>query len=121
MPTLTRFAVTLAAILLASPMAQAQLSPFKGKGPKMSGADIALMDRAAEPLFQADPFKPGATASWKNDQTGFSGTVTLMNEKRFQGMLCRNVKYDIMNQARQTERPYLVDWCRTPDGTWKMR
>ncbi len=120
--TAAPIATLLAALAIGwSSPAHAQINPFKGKGPRLEPSDTALMDRAASPLFQADTIKPGASNTWSNPATGNSGAVTIKGERQVQTMLCRNVQYDITVKARPGARTYLVDWCRTQDGTWKMR
>jgi hypothetical protein len=100
--------------------AQAQISPFRGKGPKLQPSDLSLMDAAATPLFEGADFSPGTARTWSNDKTGASGTVTLLGSATFQGLSCRQLRYDVTVPPRPSA-PYRIDWCQTKDGTWKMR
>ena len=100
--------------------AQAQISPFKGKGPKLQLSDFSQMDAAATPLFTGESVGPGTARSWTNDKTGASGTVTLLGSTTYRGLVCRQLRYDITVPPAPAA-PYRVDWCQTKDGTWKMR
>ena len=55
--------------------AQAQISPFKGRGPKLQTSDFALMDAAATPLFTDASVSPGTARSWNNEKTGAGGAL----------------------------------------------
>ncbi|MCW3473338.1 RT0821/Lpp0805 family surface protein [Limobrevibacterium gyesilva] len=107
--------------LLICGAANAQINPFKGKGPRLDSSDLALMDKAAEPLFQAENATPGASATWNNERTGASGVVTILDSTQSHGMLCRKVRYDFSVQGRRSDRSLTLDWCRTADGTWRFR
>ena len=111
--------LTLAGIALTGP-GHAQISPFKGKGPKLDTTDVALMDAAATPLFEDASVSAGTARTWKNDRTGNGGTVTLLGSTTYQGLLCRQLRYDVVIAPRASA-PYRIDWCQTKDGTWKMR
>ena len=116
---------SIAALLMLTGMAlsgqaDAQISPFKGKGPKLDSSDVAMMDAAATPLFEDAAVSPGTARSWKNDRTGAGGTVTLLGSTTYQGLVCRQLRYDVTIPPRPSA-PYRVDWCQTRDGTWKMR
>ena len=100
--------------------AQAQISPFRGKGPKLQPSDYSLMDAAAAPLFEEPGTSPGTTRTWSNEKTGAGGSVTLLGSTTYQGLVCRQLRYDIVVPPRPSA-PYRVDWCQTKDGTWKMR
>ena len=100
--------------------AQAQISPFSGRGPRMDREDLAMMDKAAAPLFQGDTFTPGATSSWKNPASGWSGTVTATGTTKVSGLSCRVLDYKFDIPKRTDDRTYTAKWCRTKDGTWKL-
>ena len=68
-----------------STAAQAQISPFSGRGPKMGLVDLDRMDKAAAPLFQGEGFTPGSVAKWNNPASGWSGTVTAKGTTKVSG------------------------------------
>jgi len=100
--------------------AHAQINPFKGDGPKMQLADIALMDRAAESLIEGGGFTVGDSNSWKNAATGWSGSVTAVATTKRQGLSCRVLDYAISPPTRDASRTLRATWCQTKDGTWKF-
>lgn len=108
------------AIGLASGAAHAQISPFRGSGPKMGPVDLDMMDKAAAPLFQGDSFTPGSNAKWTNPTSGWSGTVTAKGTAKVSGLPCRVLEYTFDFPKRTDDRAYTAKWCRTTDGTWKL-
>jgi surface antigen len=114
------FACIIGALAMGASSANAQISPFSGRGPKMDREDVALMDKAAAPLFQGETFTPGSTASWKNPNSGWSGTVTAKGTAKVSGLSCRVLDYQFDIPKRADERSYTAKWCRTKDGTWKL-
>ena len=76
-----------------STAAQAQISPFSGRGPKMGLVDLDRMDKAAAPLFQGEGFTPGSVAKWNNPASGWSGTVTAKGTTKVSGLSCRVLEY----------------------------
>ncbi len=115
-----RFCLAAIVLLFISGHAEAQISPFRGRGPKMGQDDVALMDKAASGVFEKDTFTPGETASWSNPSSGWSGTVTAIGTRKIAGLACRTVDYDFSAPKRTETRTYRANWCRTPDGTWKL-
>lgn len=103
-----------------STVAQAQVSPFSGRGPAMSTTDLDMMDKAAAPLFQGEGFTPGSVASWNNPASGWSGSVTAQGTTKVSGLPCRVLKYSFEYPERSNDSVYTVKWCRTKDGTWKL-
>jgi hypothetical protein len=35
-------------------------------------------------------------------------------------LLCHRLRYELAWKGRTGTRSYLIDWCRLPDGTWKV-
>jgi surface antigen len=112
--------VACALVLSCSVAAQAQISPFSGRGPRMDREDLALMDKAAAPLFQGEAFTPGSTAKWSNPSSGWSGTITATGTVKVSGLNCRVLDYVFDIPKRPDNRSYTAKWCRTKDGTWKL-
>lgn len=105
---------------LAAGAAHAQISPFKGSGPKMGAADLDIMDKAAAPLFQGESFMPGSVANWSNPASGWSGTITAKGTTKVSGLPCRVLEYYFDFPKRTDDSTYTAKWCRTKDGTWKL-
>lgn len=120
---MTKRVLALAACLVVATgisAAQAQINPFSRRGPKLTPADVAMMDKAAEPLFQGETFTPGSTASWSNPASGWSGTITAKGTTKVKGLSCRVLDYHFDFPKRPDDRIYTAKWCRTKDGTWKL-
>ena len=65
--------------------------------------------------------RPQTVASWKNPESGHSGTVKLLSKQTRQGMPCERIEYRIMEPgARQQHGRYVFTSCQLPDGTWKI-
>ena len=116
----------IAASLLCSGPAYAQSNPLKTfkDAPKLSRSDLSLMDKTAEKLYGLNTVGDGTNETWTNPRTGDSGTVTVLNsfEKtdRGTGMACRKVQYELSMWNKIKTTAYTVDWCRQPNGKWKL-
>jgi surface antigen len=105
---------------------QAQINPFRTNraAPRLDRTDLALLDQAAEKLYTQENVADGASESWDNPRTGASGSVTVVSSfhrtVRGDSLLCRRLRYDVAVRGRNGTRSVLIDWCRLPDGRWKM-
>ena len=112
----------LAAYLLLSTAAQAQVIPFGGNfGPGLSPEDNRLMVESIARLNAAEPSRVGLSESWDNPQTRTSGTSTILRVFHSGGMACHLVRHRIVAAGRARARDYRLTWCRTPDGEWKIK
>jgi hypothetical protein len=106
--------------------AQAQINPFRTSraAPRLERTDLELLNQAAEKLYTQENVADGATESWDNPLTGASGSVKVVNSfhrtVRGDSLLCRKLRYEVAVRGRTGTRSYLIDWCRLPDGTWKI-
>ena len=112
-------AVSLTAIM---PMtaANAQINPFGKSGFELSESDIKSMGAAARPLFENEETTVGAANEWSNEETGNHGTVSLIGKHEYQGLPCRRLQHDIWLEKMQRNYRYIIDRCRTEDGSWKI-
>ncbi len=116
-----KIGVAAVVLMFVSTAAHAQMiSPFGKKGPKMGRADIELMDKAAEPLFEGSDFKIGTSADWSNPSSGWSGKVTTIAETKKSGLGCRTLDYGFNLPKRTDTKVYRVNWCKTKDGVWRL-
>jgi surface antigen len=112
----------LAACLLLSAAAQAQVIPFGGNfGPGLSPEDNRLMVESIARLNAAEPSRVGLSESWNNPQTRTSGTSTILRVFHSRGMACHQVRHQIVAVGQARPRDYRLTWCRTPDGEWKIK
>ena len=116
----------LAASLFAAGAAQAQINPFRSSShsPRLSSADLALMEQAGQKLLGETAPATGASEAWHNDDTGAAGQVAFIGptQRTVRGttFACRRLSYTVTLRNRPTPRTTHVNWCRQPDGTWKM-
>jgi surface antigen len=121
-----RIVLALAALLLAAGSAQAQINPFRGQkqAPRLAQSDIAQMGQATQRLLDVEAPAPGSIEAWNNEATGAAGKVTYVGPRtptvRGQKQTCRRLKYDATPRGAHTARVVQVNWCRQPDGKWKM-
>jgi surface antigen len=106
--------------------AVAQMTPLTGfrNGPRLDPSDFALMSETARKLYQAEKVADGASSEWRNDKTGSTGTVTVEDSftYTFQGqkLECRKVRYEINQRGSSNTPTYLLNWCKDPEGNWKI-
>ena len=110
----------LAAFVLLSAAAQAQINPFRG-GPDLAPEDNRLLFESIERLHAAEPAKAGRSEAWSNPQTNTSGTSTILRVFEYGGMACHLVRHHVVVAGRQPGHNYRLTWCRTPSGEWKIK
>lgn len=81
---------------------------------------MALMDKAALPLIEDSTLAPGTSNDWRNEASGWSGTVTFKRSAKRGKLSCRVLDYRIATPQRPADRNYTITWCRDTDGTWKI-
>lgn len=85
-------------------------------GRSLDRADIQYHDRAGQSALEHN--KVGATSSWKNPDTGASGTFTPVKTYEKAGSYCREFNQTI-KIGDKVEKGYGTA-CRQPDGSWKI-
>jgi hypothetical protein len=111
----------LAACLLLSAAAQAQVIPFSGNfGPGLSPEDNRLLFESVARLNEAEPSQVGRSEAWSNPQTKSHGTSTILKVFDSDGMTCHLVRHRIVAE-RPPSRNYRLTWCRTASGEWKIK
>lgn len=109
------FAVSLGA-------ANAQVNPFFSSrvGSGLNSEDFKVMNATAAQLYQRESVSDGTSDKWSNPKSGNGGTITVLQNFTRSHMQCRKLRYDIRLRARTGIRSYTVNWCKTPDGVWKL-
>lgn len=86
-------------------------------GDGMNKEDRLFAERTAQNALEFN--KPGQTATWRNAQTGNSGTMTpAKNFENAAGKYCRTFKTSIFIDGDQEKGTGTA--CRQPDGTWQI-
>jgi surface antigen len=112
----------LAACVLLSATAQAQVIPFGGNfGPGLSPEDNQLLFESVARLNAAEPSQVGRSEVWSNPQTKTSGTSEILRVFRSGGMVCHLMRHHIVVVGRTPARDYRLTWCRTSTGEWKIK
>lgn len=120
MPPL-RFAALALIVGLAPGIAVAQINPFRGRGAdRLTNADMQMLMSASDRLLARPSLRTGTSESWKNDQTGASGSVAVKGTSHRHGLLCHALGYRARSGAGLSPRDNTLTWCKTPDGEWKI-
>ena len=111
---------TLAAMLLISGDASAQINPFGGaQGVTLSNDDFAAMSRAADKLLARPHLVVGSNESWKNPNTGSTGTISIQSNFVRKALACHTLGYQVAPSGTPTDGVAVLDWCRTAQG-WRI-
>lgn len=86
-------------------------------GRSLDKADITYHNRTNQRALESN--KAGIPSSWKNPDSGASGTVTPTKTFQQNGQYCREYTQSI-SVGGQAEKAYGTA-CRRPDGTWQVQ
>jgi surface antigen len=112
----------LAACVLVSAAAQAQVNPFRGSGGRgLSPEDNQLLFESIARLNAAEPSQVGRSDKWSNPRTQSSGTSRVLRVFHSGGMVCHLLLHSIVVAGRPPAQDYRLTWCRTPTGEWKIK
>lgn len=78
--------------------------------------DWELLRTSAQKLL--DNGKNGQSVSWKNDENGHNGKLTLIDSFADFGTTCRRVK--VFSDAVEVSATRVVTMCRNKEGLWKI-
>jgi surface antigen len=78
--------------------------------------DFELLRKAGREALDAS--SDGDTREWRNPETGAHGTVKPLSTYEAEGATCRRV--EIFNAGSGSSGTSRFDFCRQPDGTWKV-
>jgi surface antigen len=85
----------------------------------LSPADFTRMHEAASHLYENR--KPGSVERWTGPESKDSGSVQLLRTFQTQGMPCSRLRYRIRFAAgHRSAQTYLLNWCKTSGGEWKI-
>lgn len=86
-------------------------------GKSLDKADRAYMRRNTQDGLEYS--KTGTTTSWKNPDSGNSGTITpKQTYRKADGQHCREFEQTVYVDGREEAATGRA--CREPDGTWKI-
>ncbi len=90
----------------------------------LQDAPVAYFTEEDDRMFQAalkgalDTAKDGEAKSWSNPASGASGTLTVLKTHNQHAMTCRTLK--IFSTAKSRTGESVWDFCKQPDGAWKI-
>lgn len=86
-------------------------------GKSLDKADVTYHNKASQKAFENN--KTGTASSWKNPDTGASGTITPTKTTSSGGTYCREFTQSI-NVGGKVEKGYGTA-CRQEDGSWQVQ
>jgi len=78
--------------------------------------DWQLVKAAADDLL--DNHKDGESVTWKNEESGFNGKLTVLNTYADFGTTCRRLR--VFSDAIEVSATRLVNMCKNKEGVWKI-
>ena len=113
-------AVCLSMVALNFPRAQlAGFYPITSDGVSLNNAAFALLIDTSNGLLRRPHLATGDSASWRGEQTGSHGMISVTSTFRHQSMLCHTLNYEINPMAAASANTVKINWCDTPEG-WKI-
>ena len=87
--------------------------------PGLSRDDIDRMHAAAARLYEGRSI--GTIERWRSPDSKNAGKVKLVRSYDAHHMPCRTLDYTIQFSVA-SDRPshYLINWCKIPEGDWKI-
>jgi surface antigen len=121
----TRLALIVCLSLVLPEMGHAQLlNPFYTIGSddvSLNNADFEMLVDAANGLLRRPRLAKGASVSWRNDQSGSHGTISVTKTFHRRAMLCHTLSYETVPMgARSANTTIALNWCKTSDGSWRI-
>ncbi len=102
-------------------LASAQINPFRGRGAdQITREDLASVGDAVQRLLAHDPLPAGTVETWRNERSGASGFVRAGKSLTRHGLACRQIHYSGQTGRGVHPRNAELDWCKAPDGSWKI-
>ncbi len=81
--------------------------------------DVDRIHAAAARLYEGR--SSGTIERWQNPATKDAGKVQLIRIFDDKGMPCRTIRYTIHYKGNRDRLDrYVVNWCRVPEGAWKI-
>ena len=78
--------------------------------------DWELLRSAARDLL--NNYQDGQSISWKNDENGHNGKLTVLNTYPEFGTTCRRIK--VFSDAVEVSATRVVNMCKNKEGVWKI-
>ena len=110
----------LACTLVMTGVAQAQwFGPTWQTNTTLTAQDMEIIRNTLQRDIHGQ--RADTVATWQNQASGNSGTITLLRKFSRKGKLCEEIDYRIASaQSPNRWDQYVFTSCRQPDGGWKL-
>jgi len=108
-------------VLLCVPAVNAQPVPpqLYNIYPQLNRDDLDRMQAAAARLYEGRSI--GTVERWRNPDSGDAGSVELLESTEVRGVPCRRMEYTVRLESRNQQLTrYVLNWCQTAPGEWKI-
>ncbi len=100
--------------------AMAQINPFgRSDTVPLDGEDLQIMSGAASKLTRKNA-TVGQIETWQNPKSSRSGSVSLLQTFKKDGMPCQKRRYVVDRTVNSQATAYVMNLCRLPTGEWKL-
>ena len=110
---------TVVLTLLGMASGHAQNLPFSDDFVLTRG-DLDAIGAVTTPILEDGNVPPGSAAKWKNDESGSSGSVKLveiLDIGPYQS--CKKIQFDFEIAGAADPKRLVIEYCKVEDGTWK--
>ena len=118
-----RTILSLCLSMVALKSGHAQLSgfyPITSDGVSLNNADFTMLVDAANNLLNRPRLVKGDNTSWRNEQTGSYGTISVADTFYHGSMMCHTLNYLTNPMANSSGNTVTLKWCKTGDSSWKI-
>ena len=119
-PNLSNAVLACAVLVMSAGTASAQIDPFPDRKMTLSESDLAVIEEVAGGLVSGKVVPTGTKLQWYNGETHRQGTIEVLGSSQLDGRPCHKLRYTFPIKARPGSRVYDLNWCKMPDGDWKI-
>lgn len=109
-----------ALIAMSASTAAAQIDPFPDRNLTLSESDLAVIEEIASGLIAGKVVPTGTKLQWHNGETSRHGTIEVLGSSELDSRPCHKLRYTFPIKSRPGSRVYDLNWCKMPDGDWKI-
>ena len=95
-------------------------NPFRRSDFELTPNDMGLIKAAGARLYTDASRDVGDVELWRNDTSGNYGAIELVLIHVTGGLPCHRLQHDIKLSASPEPYRFIIDRCKTEDGSWKL-